>query len=243
MLVMSRRQDEKVVFPGLGIVVTLLGVRGNTARLGVDAPRDVKILREEVADRCPPPHSVRQDQHAIRNVLNSVNLFAMVYQKQMDAGLTDDAATTFIKLVDYLEKQTQSGRVDFTVESESAEPVSGRVMVVEDDDDQRELLTSLLAMQGLDVAAHDNGRTALDELRRGNSPNVVLLDWAMPQFGGEWLVPKIRGEFGSQSPKLFVLSGTESVRTAQREGVDAWLGKPLNQEALLARIRAACPVA
>ena len=54
MLVMSRRKDEKIVFPGLGITVTLLNVKGNTARIGIDAPREITILRDELAIRESP---------------------------------------------------------------------------------------------------------------------------------------------------------------------------------------------
>ncbi len=49
MLVLSRKVGEKLVFPGLGITIEILEPkgRGNT-RLGIEAPKDVKILREEL---------------------------------------------------------------------------------------------------------------------------------------------------------------------------------------------------
>lgn len=238
MLVMSRRKDQKIVFPGLGITVTLVGVRGNTARLGVDAPRDIDVLREEIADATVDELPRHPDPHSIRNVLNSVNLFVMVYQKQMESNRVEAAASTFMKMVEYLENQTKEGAVDFTVAQETSEEMKGRVMVVEDDEDQRDLLSSLLAMQGLDVSAHKNGHSALRDLRNGIDPQIILLDWNMPEFGGQWLLPKIRNEFGVTGPKVFVVSGAEAVTGPQRDIVDAWLAKPLNQDALLARLRA-----
>lgn len=238
MLVMSRRKDQKIVFPGLGITVTLIGVRGNTARLGIDAPRDVTILREEIIDPTANVAPVQADPHSIRNVLNSVNLFVMVYQKQMESNRVDAAAATFMKMVEYLELQTKEGTVDFNVSQQTAEEMKGRVMVVEDDPDQRDLLSSLLAMQGLDVCAHQDGHSALQDLRNGAQPEIILLDWNMPEFGGQWLVPKVRNEFGGTGPKLFVVSGTDATSSPQRDSVDAWLAKPLNQDALLARLRA-----
>ena len=51
MLVLSRREKEKVLFPTLGISVEVLRVRGNATRLGVDAPTDIPILRHEIAGR------------------------------------------------------------------------------------------------------------------------------------------------------------------------------------------------
>lgn len=47
MLVLSRRVGESIVI-GNEVVVTVLDVRGDQIRVGVDAPRDVQIHREEV---------------------------------------------------------------------------------------------------------------------------------------------------------------------------------------------------
>jgi carbon storage regulator len=46
-LVLSRRPGEKVVING-NIVITVVEVRGDQIRLGIDAPRSVKVYREEV---------------------------------------------------------------------------------------------------------------------------------------------------------------------------------------------------
>ncbi len=51
MLVLSRRPQEKIVFPHLNIEVEILGVSGNTVRVGVNAPREVLVLRHEVAEK------------------------------------------------------------------------------------------------------------------------------------------------------------------------------------------------
>ena len=49
MLVLSRRVGETVRI-GEGVAVRVLGVIGNQVRLGIEAPDDVLILREEIAD-------------------------------------------------------------------------------------------------------------------------------------------------------------------------------------------------
>ena len=48
MLVLSRKQNESIVIDG-SIEVQILKVKGNTIRLGIVAPKDVKILRGELA--------------------------------------------------------------------------------------------------------------------------------------------------------------------------------------------------
>lgn len=50
MLVLTRRVNERVVI-GDDIVVTVLEVHGEQVRIGIEAPRDVKVFREEVIAR------------------------------------------------------------------------------------------------------------------------------------------------------------------------------------------------
>lgn len=50
MLILTRRVGEAVVI-GDDISVTILGVKGNQVRLGVEAPKDVSVHREEVRQR------------------------------------------------------------------------------------------------------------------------------------------------------------------------------------------------
>ncbi|MBL4711706.1 MAG: carbon storage regulator CsrA [Gammaproteobacteria bacterium] len=47
MLILTRRVDE-TLFIGDDIQVTVLGIKGNQVRIGIDAPEDVVILREEL---------------------------------------------------------------------------------------------------------------------------------------------------------------------------------------------------
>ena len=51
MLVLSRSNRQKIVFPGLGITIEILHITGSKVRIGIDAPTDVPVHRSEVADR------------------------------------------------------------------------------------------------------------------------------------------------------------------------------------------------
>jgi carbon storage regulator len=50
MLILTRRVGETVVI-GNDVTVTVLGVKGNQVRLGVNAPREVAVHREEIFER------------------------------------------------------------------------------------------------------------------------------------------------------------------------------------------------
>jgi len=50
MLILTRRVGESV-FIGENVVVTVLGVKGNQVRIGVEAPKDVAVHRQEIYER------------------------------------------------------------------------------------------------------------------------------------------------------------------------------------------------
>ena len=57
MLILTRRVGETLMI-GDEVTVTVLGVKGNQVRIGVNAPRDVAVHREEIYDR------IKQEQLA-----------------------------------------------------------------------------------------------------------------------------------------------------------------------------------
>ena len=54
MLVLSRRKDEQIVIDGR-ISVRVIEIRGKTVRLGIEAPREVPVHREEIERRLNRP--------------------------------------------------------------------------------------------------------------------------------------------------------------------------------------------
>jgi carbon storage regulator len=54
MLVLGRKRDEKIVIGG-NVTVTILDVRGNNVRLGIDAPPEIPVHRAELLKPLPQP--------------------------------------------------------------------------------------------------------------------------------------------------------------------------------------------
>lgn len=58
MLVLSRKLDEEIVIAG-NIRISVLRIAGNTVRIGIDAPKDIHIVRGELVDHAAPSETAR----------------------------------------------------------------------------------------------------------------------------------------------------------------------------------------
>jgi CheY-like chemotaxis protein len=115
------------------------------------------------------------------------------------------------------------------IDAASMEP--GSVLLVEDDADIREALTDVLRMERWTVEPAANGKLALDRLRTGPPPDLMLLDLMMPVMDGFELLEHLRGETG---PSTVVLSASRDVdRVREHPLVRATLGKPVEVGVLL----------
>lgn len=55
MLILTRRVGETIMI-GDEVTITVLGVKGNQVRIGINAPKDVAVHREEIYDRIKHEH-------------------------------------------------------------------------------------------------------------------------------------------------------------------------------------------
>jgi two-component system KDP operon response regulator KdpE len=113
-----------------------------------------------------------------------------------------------------------------------------RILVIEDDDELREMLCTLLESQAYRVAGAANGRRGILEAR-SNRPDLALLDLGLPDMDGIALIKEIRSF--AQIPVLVLTARTmeaEKVK-ALDSGADDYITKPFSTTELLARIRAA----
>ena len=75
MLILTRRVGESVVI-GEDVTVTVLGVKGNQVRIGINAPKTVAVHREEIFERIKNGRSGRRSLHIRRAERRSAGNFA-----------------------------------------------------------------------------------------------------------------------------------------------------------------------
>jgi len=108
------------------------------------------------------------------------------------------------------------------------------ILIVDDDADIREALIDILTDHGYRVEAVRNGREALEHLRLGARPRLILLDAMMPVMDGltfrrEQLTdPQLR-----ELPVLMISASSHSKLDAQGLGFVGVMSKPINLEQLL----------
>ncbi len=107
-----------------------------------------------------------------------------------------------------------------------------RILVVDDDEVMRELLSALLDVQGHEVDTAFSGENALALLRGGYAPTLVLTDLQMPGIEGAELVSALRGEV-SHSALLVGMSGSRPAEEICLS-LDEFLPKPFTAEQLSA---------
>ncbi|WP_455488503.1 response regulator [Haemophilus sp.] len=111
-----------------------------------------------------------------------------------------------------------------------------KLLLVDDDVELTELLSSLLTLEGFDVQTANNGLEALQKL--DESHELVLLDVMMPKLNGIETLKEIRKV--SNVPVMMLTARGEDIdRVLGLElGADDYLPKPFNDRELIARIKA-----
>ena len=253
MLVLSRRPNEKVLFPSINTAVQVVSIKGGTVRLGIEAPPEVTILRAELQDRTaergattrlPEPAGSRLPglRHLLRNRLNITTVGLGLLRQQARAGLSDEMERTIAKIEEEMQRLQQR------LESEAAQTPSQppkparktrKALLVEDEENERELLAGYLRLAGFAVDTAGDGCDALDHLRAGERPDVVLLDMGLPRCNGATTARQIRRDPACAGLKIYAVSGhspNDYDLDRGPGGIDRWFHKPLDLALLLCEL-------
>ncbi len=242
-LVLTRRSKDKVSFPQVGITVHFVRVQSGHVKVGIDAPKDIAIVHDEISDDIEAAALLRKQllrlpreiRHGIRNELHEISVGMHLYKELVSAGLADEAEGTFADLQAAL-KRLDENEVLQRPSQDRVSVTPETVVIVEDDANEREMLAGFLRLKGLHVITFADGDEALDYLAANDPPGVVLVDMHMARCAGPTTVRGIRASQKQGSTRVFAVSGTSpesnGLMTGE-EGVDRWFPKPLNPQFLV----------
>jgi CheY-like chemotaxis protein len=113
-----------------------------------------------------------------------------------------------------------------------------RILVIEDSQDVRELLTLLLENEGFSVAACHDSETAFGSIKE-QRPDLILTDIMLGAGSGLDLISRVRGELSPPIPPIIACSGfTGFADEALKRGAAAFIPKPLHASTLLQTVAA-----
>ena len=118
-----------------------------------------------------------------------------------------------------------------------------RILVVEDQADNRRILHDLLTSAGYEIIIAEDGQEALDVVTR-ERPNLILMDIQLPLLDGYEVTRRIKADPTLRAIPIIVitsyaLSGDEA--KAKAAGCDAYVAKPFSPRSLLAKVREYLP--
>lgn len=132
---------------------------------------------------------------------------------------------------------TRESREDCATRDTTRGLKPGKILVVEDNVDSRDLLSKLLVMNGYDVLSASDGENgyaaALQHL-----PDLIITDINMPRMDGIALLKKVRLVNLLDGTAVFVITalGSEAASEAIAAGADAALAKPFDFDAFIASV-------
>ena len=113
-----------------------------------------------------------------------------------------------------------------------------KILVVEDDEVERELVRMTLEREGYRVVTAEDGERGF-ELALSERPDLIVTDVAMPLADGVQLVRRVRSAPEVASTPILVTTGfgTGNATFTLTQGADAYEPKPLDPDALRASVR------
>ena len=238
MLVLSRKEHDKLILPTLNVSVEVVRIQGNTVRLGIEAPTDVPIVRHEIADlrsiEFAPDESASKQQvasltKAIRQRTDSCANALNLLHEHLEGNIAAQSLIVDVyKELQALEQDAKSAL------DEPAEPARvPHALLIDRDANEGQLLASYLRLNGFEVTTAQDRDDALDFLSLHSCPDFVLLDILKGQDTNSDFLGQLRAHRGGENLKLFAFSDAEP------SGVDRLFPRPIDAERLVRELAAA----
>ena len=219
--------------------------QGTKGRIGayelLVADRDVReaisegLPEAEVVDRARANgmHLMFEDG-LIKAMQGKVSLPEVLRALELPAGIEVDAGRLWEEADLSMEERARGG-----ASGEGGAPRPGHALVVTGEESLRKVVAMILEADGLEVETVESGRKALDLIRQKH-PGLVVAETETPDLDGIALAESLRRDSALTDIPLVLLAEGSDVRLEARAlaaGADELLGKPLDPERLLARVR------
>lgn len=115
------------------------------------------------------------------------------------------------------------------------------ILVADDSLDVLEAMSMVLESAGYVVLTATDGKVALDRLRHGAAPSLILLDLMMPGMNGWQFLDELRHDPSLTAiPVVIVSSGSYQAKEIECLGVAGYLKKPFDVSTLFATVEQYC---
>lgn len=226
MLVLSRKETERLVFPTLGITIEVVRIQGKKIRLGIDAPAEVPVLRQEIADlkgvdftsgRTSANQKCLNLAAAVHSTLGTTAEILNRLHAQLDGN---DAAQRLV-LDTFHELQGLDRDINETLdESRDTAP---HALLIDDDPNERELLASCLRLGGFEVVIAADADDALGYLSLHARPDFALINVT---GGDQQVISRLRSSDACTGMRFFGLGENQG-------DIERTFARPINAEQLV----------
>jgi len=117
------------------------------------------------------------------------------------------------------------------------------ILVVDDSNTMREIVSSFLTRNGFEVCVANDGRDGLKQLQADPGIRLVVSDINMPNMDGLTMAEKIRKDLGNTAVRIVMLTTEDNagMRARGKEiGITGWIVKPFRGDAVLGPFRRFC---
>ena len=165
MLVITRHSKDKISFPQVGITIHFIRVHSGNVKIGIDAPRDIAIVRDEIDSSETAASLIRRQflrlprdiRHGVRNELHQISIGLHLYRELIQAGQEQEAEEAFLAMQESLQRLDENQILRRPQERNATKAGQGNVLLVEDIANEREMLADFLRLHGYGVNTFANG--------------------------------------------------------------------------------------
>lgn len=202
MLVLTRRENERIVLPTVHTFIQVVRIAGSTVRLGIEAPPEVPVLREELLQALkketqeagglpchqvaapqalPSPSQPESKRHVdYQKLLDCVAVAFELLESQLSRGEIEAARETVRKALYHVSAARREFCPSHPAEGTGPEPSSRKervALVVQNLKKSHRPIAPVLERAGYKVRVVPNGCQALDYLAQNPRPELIILDF------------------------------------------------------------------